>query len=315
MSRNGSAAAAARERALSRRSAADLPHLLVGERRPRRSRRRARRPRPARRAPRRRTQTTVSTRPRAASWRRCAASDPGQPQHGQRQADDEHDGQQPTAATTMTTAPAVPDRVAEQADRGAEVRLVEQRVERAVRGRREAHVEDPDDGQQPEHQADHERGDPARARRQQHEQHGEQQPLERDAHERGRGQLPDAVRRDQGEPDQQRSHASEDRARRHHDRRGEPSSGSTAERSSRTCVPVTAAPRARDGQAHAACRAVGERPRRRGAATATRRRARTTRSAAPAPPVQRASVSGHGSSPAATTVNVTPWTAATTLRQ
>ena len=237
----------ARTRRWSRRSVGALPYVLVDQRRHAgrgdgraghdlQAEHRARRPRPR--------DSTPAARSVVA---RCAPSTRVSRSTRQRQADDEHDGTTAGGDDDDDRA-GWPDRVAEQAHRRAERTPVQRPGRTGVRGPREAQVEDLDDGEQPQHEADHERGDPARARRQAaRAARRAAAPRAGCARTRPGVSCPSRPAR----PGRTRPAAPRRPSRRHraHDATttgaGCRASGSTAGRSSRTCVPVIAAPRAR----------------------------------------------------------------------
>ena len=128
--------------------------------------------------------------------------EPGQAQRRQRQQDEQGHAEQSGSDEDCEGAYAA-DRVAEQAQRGAGVRRVVDRVEGAVEGEVEASVEQPQQRQQAESETADQREDPRRSRWQHHNQDAQEQALERDPEEGGRRQVADVVRHEQRSPDQE----------------------------------------------------------------------------------------------------------------
>ena len=123
------------------------------------------------------------------------------PQHRGRYADQHGRGQQHHPDEHRIRGRAA-DRVAEQPHRRAGVPPVVERVERSPERGAEAHVEQPEQGEQGQGQPRAPGQQPRGSGRQHQHQGDEQHPLERDAQQRRRTRPRPAVRRDQRRPDQ-----------------------------------------------------------------------------------------------------------------
>ena len=144
------------------------------------------------------------------------------------------------------------DRVRADSHGGPEVAPVGHRVERSVESREEAHVEDLHDGQQAEKQPDQARDDPSRPPGRTSTSADDDEPLDRDAEERGRREPADLVRCHESEPHEQRRQDRGQRLRRRSavcvSPTGQSASGTT------TSAPPTRASRPVRAPGHAAVR-------------------------------------------------------------
>ena len=129
-----------------------------------------------------------------------AGCDPGQAKHRQRREDEHADSEHDRSGDSQVRlCPA--DRVAQGLDADPRVAPVGDRVEGAVEGLEEPHVEDLHDHQEAQNRSGDARHEALRAGRQEEGQRDEEQALEREPHERTGREAIQLVGSDEGDPD------------------------------------------------------------------------------------------------------------------